>query len=155
MQANEAAAFGAVISALARSFRVEPDEALVEGYWMGLEDLSLDGVKMAVREAIRSSEFMPKPVELRRLAGETTPGERAAKAWAEVLVLARNSRNAEHPDPAVESLVRRLGGWLKIGQTDEAKLDFMRRDFVDLFTAEDRRTAAPEIGAPERKALKA
>jgi hypothetical protein len=53
------------LRALAAAFRTEVTEALIEGYWLGLEDIELALVGAAMRRALRECRFMPTPAELR------------------------------------------------------------------------------------------
>ena len=61
--------FVRAITILARSFRTEVDEFLIEGYQMGLDGVPIDQIETAVRKCCGSSKFMPSPVELKEAAG--------------------------------------------------------------------------------------
>lgn len=73
MQPSEETDFAKIVAALAATFRQECSAALIDGYWMGLDDLTLDVLRRAAAQAIRTSRFMPTPHELRVLAGVTEP----------------------------------------------------------------------------------
>jgi len=119
---------------------------------MALSDMSLEDIKAAAVRSMRDGDFFPRPAELRRMAGGESAGEKSAEAWAKVLILARNSRAAQHPDPIAEDVVRRLGGWIRLGQLDADKIDWVRKDFVDLY--ETALNHAPAlIGAVAREEL--
>ena len=62
---DRALRFVKAITILARTFRTEPDEILLEAYTMGLEDISIEDIETAVRRCVKGSKFMPSPVELR------------------------------------------------------------------------------------------
>jgi hypothetical protein len=66
---NEKARFAQAITILARTFRQEVDEFLVEGYRMGLDGVPIDKIEAAVKHCCGSSKFMPSPVELKEAAG--------------------------------------------------------------------------------------
>lgn len=61
--------FVRAITLLARAFRQEVDDLLLEAYWIGLEGLAPEEVQEACVRAIRGSKFMPSPVELREYIG--------------------------------------------------------------------------------------
>jgi hypothetical protein len=157
MQQTDRAKFCQVITSLAAAFRVQAEPALIEGYWAALEDLPLQAVEKASTTALRESDFFPRPVELRRRANAGPPGEATAEAagfaWAELMRLARNSRSAKHPDPIAEEVVRKLGGWLRIGQTEEDKLDWMRKNFIDLYEATAKRSGFKQVTGGEKLAI--
>lgn len=69
MRASEKATFTVGLQALASVFGREVTPALIEGYWIGLEDVELAALGQAMRRAIRECKFMPTPVELRDFAG--------------------------------------------------------------------------------------
>lgn len=68
--------FQRVISTLARTFRVEPDPLMLEGYWIGLEDQSIEGVETAVRSLLKKAEFMPAPAVILRESERTHRSKR-------------------------------------------------------------------------------
>jgi hypothetical protein len=68
MLANERTRFTLLIQAMASTFRAEVTPALLEGYWIGLDDLKLDDVRAAVRSGMRDCEFLPTVAKLRELA---------------------------------------------------------------------------------------
>lgn len=138
MTDSEREQFASVILALAATFRVESSEALLEGYWMALEDLEIGAVRAAVRSAIRSCERMPTGSELRRLTGEMTSDMRAVHAWGAVqrAIASKGAYvSVDFDDPVVNATVRNLGGWQKLcaTSTDEAK--WVRKDFERIYDA--------------------
>lgn len=134
MQDADRTRFAMALGALATTFGVEADKALIRGYWMGLEDMDIDRVETAMAQALRRCKWMPKPVEIRKLAGEVPVDERVATAWEEVLRLSTNCRAASHPDPVAESAIRKMGGWLSIGTRDADELRVWgRKQFAELY----------------------
>lgn len=105
--------FGIVISALFESYGQEATSPRLLGYWMGLGDLVLDDVKKAVTKAIRASERLPTPVELRRFAGELAPEDRAQAAWGDVLraIPCGPYKHVDFEDSVINAAIRMLGGW--------------------------------------------
>lgn len=126
MQDTDRKQFVALINALAGSFRVDPTEALLDGYWFGLEDLSVAAVKTAVGKAIRTGDRMPNPAELRKLAGVMTPEMRAITAWNAVRLAIRQHgayASVNFDDPAINATIRTLGGWPALCAKDSDELD--------------------------------
>lgn len=136
---SEKLRFGELIEALAASFGREADEALLTGYWLGLQSLGLPAIERAVARAIAECEFMPKPVELRRLAGDLSPKVRAVKAWESFeqsmrTVGAYNSVDFE--DPILNATIRNLGGWPYLCQRETEELNrFIRPRFEGVYAA--------------------
>jgi hypothetical protein len=145
--------FAAAVAQLCAVFSKDPEPALAEGYYAALEDLPIDVVVSAMERAVKTSEFFPRPVHLRELAGGRSSRERAQEAWVETLILARNSRAAKHPDATAEAVIKKLGGWSRLGALDTNRLDRVQRDFLELYEAEARRQTS--LAAPARKELTA
>ncbi len=86
---------------------------LYEAYWLGLSDLTLSAVEQAVAMAIRTSQQFPRPIDLRRLAGEQTHEQRAIDAWGDVLraVPRGGWKHIDFADKLINAVIRNLGGW--------------------------------------------
>lgn len=119
-------AFREAIQTLCAVYNVEPSLPLLSGYWMGLQDLPLTDVQMAVGRALRQGgEFMPKPATLREMSGEATPAARAIHAWVAVkLAISRVGayQSVQFDDPIATHVVRMLGGWTRLCSTDSEEL---------------------------------
>lgn len=131
--------FEQLILALAASFGREADEALITGYWLGLQSLGIERIRHAVSRAIAECEFMPKPVELRRLAGDLSPKVRAVKSW-DCFEQAMRSIGAyssvDFEDPILNATVRNLGGWPYLCQRETEELNrFIRPRFEAVYAA--------------------
>ena len=113
MEASDKKAFSEAIAALALSFDKEAGKPFFAAYWLGLSDLTIEAVQSAVALAIRQCEFMPKPVDLRRLAGEQTNDQRALAAWNDVLraVPLGAYKHVDFADKIINAAIRNLGGW--------------------------------------------
>lgn len=134
MKNSDRRKFATLIEALAAAFRVEPTEALFEGYWLGLRSLDIEDVEAAVVRAIESGRHMPRPAELRASSGVLTPSMRAVMAFE---VVARSVRTHGHrasvnfDDPLINASLRLLGGWGRVcllPQEEFAK--WVRKDFL-------------------------
>jgi hypothetical protein len=122
------------IAALASAFRVETDEAMFEGYWLGLDDLDLSAIKNAARKALRHCKFMPSSVELRELSGQVSGDGRALLAWdafQRAVVGHGGYRTVQFDDPVINATVRNLGGWQRCCDMAPEEFDkWLRKDFL-------------------------
>lgn len=155
MQKNQQAEFVTAIQALASAFRIEPSEAMFEGFWLALDDLELAAVRGAVKRALRECKFMPSANELRQLAGEMRPEHRAVAAWdafEAAVTRIGGYRSVTFDDPFINATIRSLGGWQRLCEMNPEQFDtFLRKDFERIYQAlyqsgisEDR--AAPLLG---------
>lgn len=149
MTEHDRPGFVTVVEALCAAYGREPDKATLAAYWMGLEDLPLEVLQAAAKQAIRSRRFMATPTELRQLAGELTPEERAVLAWAAVMgtftgMCPPDSVDLE--DPVLHAAVRALGGWHHLGQMETGDQPYERKRFVEYYRI------YAEKGVPEEDA---
>lgn len=150
MQDRDREAFLAAINTLCGTFRVEATEALLDGYWLALEDVEAGAVKAAVGRALRTCERMPAPADLRKLIGESG-AVAAMDAWDAVVRAIRSLGSHRTVDfgLVVNATVRNLGGWRQICMTDSDELhSFVRKRFEETFTAMSQRPAEHLSGAP-------
>lgn len=105
--------FATAIGAMLATFGSEGSRPVLHGYWLGLSDLPLQAVQMAVASAVRQCETLPRPVDLRRLAGEQTHEQRALAAWSDVLraVPLGAWKWIDFQDKLCNAAIRNLGGW--------------------------------------------
>lgn len=154
--------FATIIAALAASYRIEATEAMFAGYQMALDDLPIGDIERAAKRALRECKFMPSGAELRELAGQLRPEQRAAIAWS---ILRKASCDSGYStvvfdDPVLTATVRALGGWPEVCDyfcdEPEAWLEgVFRRRFEDTYTSVFARgisdpQAAPLSGRHER-----
>lgn len=139
MTGSDRERFVSVLEALCASFRVEPSEALLEGYWLGLSDLALADVQRAAVRAIRECQHMPRPVELRKLTGEMGAEGRAVRAWSALkgAIAAHGAyRSVDFDDPLVNATVRNLGGWPRLCATATEEFEkWTRKDFERIYSS--------------------
>jgi hypothetical protein len=62
------------LALLSEAFNEPVSEARAAAYWLAFESLSVDVFVHGVREAIRSSRFFPRPVELVEFGGRASCG---------------------------------------------------------------------------------
>ena len=139
MTDSERSRFVIVVSALGATFQREVTEAFLEGYWIGLNDLSLPSLEWAAREAIQTCKFMPTPAELRELTGEMKPADRAFLAW-DVLQRAVLRfgfyKSVDFDDRTINAAVRSLGGWMSLIERWEVEgSKWIRVEFLKTYEA--------------------
>lgn len=145
--------FRNAIAGMALTFRQTTPEALYDGYWMGLEDLSVEAVERAVTRAIRRCKFMPTVVELRQLSGEMTIEARAVKAW-DAFNRAVSSHGYYHDvdfdDRVINATVRNLGGWEAVCSIEGAKEwdVWLRKRFIETYQVLADSGISPEAAMP-------
>lgn len=92
MEPTDAKTFGMSLDQLGAIFNVELTLPKKHGYWIALEDLPLEAVQYACKQALKTESFMPVPALLRTYA----------KEWAR---LARDEQRAQSPLALREDLV--------------------------------------------------
>lgn len=151
---EEKAEFGVTIGAMMETFGVEATKAILHGYWLGLNDLSLQQVQLAVAKAIRTCKHAPKPAELRELAGcgKENTEDLAFRAWSEALDAVSNGpyRHVDFEDKCVNAVIRSMGGWPTFVArfTDGESEKWARLDFVKLYKCYAARPVSDEATAP-------
>lgn len=146
--------FAASLAALAETLGGAVGEITAEGYWRGLEDLSIEEVEAACLAAMKTCRFMPKPVELRELAG-AGDGGLGVIAWTTFIEAARRTAwgdraGLDFEDKAINAAVRAIGGIEMIRRSDESALHtFTRKAFIEAYNAYRARPASlAEHGTP-------
>lgn len=150
MQNRDREAYVVAMNALCGMFRVEPSEPFLDGYWMALQDVSIDDVRAAVVKAARTCQFMPPAAELRKLAGAGAE-QASIDAWNGVVNAIRKFGAYESVDfgPTVNAAVRAVGGWRRLCTADSAELHaFIRREFAQALEALSAVAEASLDGAP-------
>jgi hypothetical protein len=149
-----------LITMLAEAFGRKASAATFAAYELGLEGIDLASIKLAVSKALRTSQYMPPPSELRELSGEHKPEDRAQVAWLAVGDAMRTHggyRTITFDDVVINAAVRSVGGWARVCEADPKEFEaHIRRDFMKAYTAlcvtgvgEDQ--AAPLIGIFDRE----
>jgi hypothetical protein len=97
-----------------------------------LQDYSIEQIAAAFREHRRACKWFPKVSELiERMTPNTE--QVAMVAWAEVLPLLRDSRNAKSPDAVTERVIQDLGGWVRLGQQTSDQLVWTAKEFAQRY----------------------
>jgi len=152
MQSQDSENFGVAIGALAATFGVEATKALILGYWLGLSDMDLGDLQRAVSRAIRECQFMPRPYDLRRLAGEDSPDTAALIAWGDVerSVNLGPYKHIDFTDKIINAVIRNLGGWPTfIGRFSDAETEkWTRVEFLKCYTVFAKRGVNGDVCKP-------
>lgn len=80
--------FAEAMVILGETFNEPVSEVRIEAYFSALSDLPMAAVGAAVRSAVRTLRFFPKPVEIREMV-LGSPSDNADAAWAEVMTQIR------------------------------------------------------------------
>ena len=139
MTSDDKPEFASVMTALCTAFGKELDEAILEAYWMALEDMPLDEFKQGSKKCLQEEEWMPKPGAIRRSAGALTPESRSVLAF-ETMSRAISEQGAYasvcFDDPLINATIRNMGGWLELCNSPADKFNgLIRRDFERIYKA--------------------
>lgn len=142
----------AAILALGELFGKQLSEPAVRLYLAAIRDIPADGIEKAAAEATSTLKFFPAPSELRELAGDARPEDRAALAWEAVLRAIPSVggyRSPDFDDPLINATVRSMGGWVALcDQTIEQQDRFTRAQFLKTYAGLARTGISDELGAP-------
>lgn len=134
---NDFGKFKGLIAGLAITFGRELTEPLIDAYWVSLRDLDLAILQRAAAKAMREMKFMPKPAELRELAGEGNGESRAIAAWGDVLkaIPLGPYKHIDFQDRLCNASIRVLGGWPTFLERfcDSESEKWARLDFVKTY----------------------
>ena len=117
--------------------RPEVSELLFESYHLGLEGIPVDAIERAAKRALQTCKFMPSPAELRELAGDMLPADRAVRAWAIVeraVHVHGEGPSLDFDDPAVNATIHNMGGWEPFLDRWEVEgKTWLRKDFERVY----------------------
>lgn len=100
MDDRERMRFGRCLALLGAANRTEVDEAMLEAYWIALEDIAIDRLEAATKLALKEVPGFPRASELRELA---------FRKRYEEYVLPSKTLSREESIEALERVRRRLG----------------------------------------------
>ena len=133
--------FAKVLISLGATLGVKPDKPQLRGYWMALNDLSMEQLSKACEMALKSSTNtygqLPLPAILRSYVCEQ-PERRAELAWQAVLRAVERYgtyKGVDFDDRRTNAAVRAIGGWRELGACKADALDWRRREFVAAYVA--------------------
>lgn len=146
--------FGELLITLGATLGVKPDKPQLRGYWMALDDLSIEQMRAAVSMAAKDTKAtygqLPLPAVLRSYVCEDK-GRRAELAWQAVLrAMARHGTNkgVDFDDRRTNAALRAIGGWRELGMCKADSLDWRRREFLIAYTAGHKAPIHDELMLP-------
>ena len=120
MTDHDSLTFVRLMNALGETFNEHVSEVRTEAYFDALRDLDIAQVQQAVRQALASCTFFPKPVELRELLTGSA-ADNADAAWAELIREVRRVGYIGTPaftDERVSRAIRETwGSWARLCET--------------------------------------
>jgi hypothetical protein len=128
-------AFKQNLAGLAEVFGREITPSLGQIYWTTLKEFSDEQVSNAITQAVATLKFFPKPAELREIITGTSD-EAAHEAWGEAL---RCLERGKAPPEYLHEITRQLGGWGNLKRKTYRDLDFIKRDFIELYATKTER----------------
>lgn len=143
---------------LSETFNEPISEVRAEAYFVALADIDIDVIELAVRHALRSCAFFPKPVELRNLVSGSLE-DRAELAWAEVLKEVRRVGWCGKPvlTAEAEAAVNAIwGGWVPLCEqlpADGPELIGWAKRFKATYGAVESRASRQSLPSGMGKAL--
>lgn len=127
--------YQAVAMALMSLSSETPDATRLAGFRMGLRGIPIDAIERACGIAAETMERPPRPVDLRRLAGEHKPEQAALIAWEKALDAVSKLgpyRHVTFDDGTTNAVIRSMGGWPvfcgRFGDAGEEK--WVRQEFI-------------------------
>ena len=151
--------FSTLLMGLMQAHQIEPTEAMLQVYSLALADLTADQMQTAVMRAIREVPRMPRPAELRELAGVNIASDtKAVEAWGDVqrAVPIGSYKWVDFGDQRINATIRNLGGWPSFLQRlDGAESEkWARHEFLKTYAAIGENPSAeacrPLIGLGEK-----
>lgn len=151
MQESNFQRFRDLMRGMGRIFNSEPDELVLDVYWLALRSWQINDFQTAVAHLMATAKFMPRPADFTNLrnAGELTGGE----AWERAVKGSPNWRRAEDlPTGRVARAAAIVGGFRAIAMADiEFDLPHIQRRFLEAYNqlseVEPVREALPQIVA--------
>ena len=151
--------FSTLLMGLMQAHQIEPTEAMLQVYSLALADLTPEQMQTAVMRAIREVPRMPRPAELRELAGVNIGSDtKAIEAWGDVqrAVPVGSYKWLDFADQRINATIRNLGGWPNFLQRlDGAESEkWARHEFLKTYAAIGENPSAeacrPLIGLGEK-----
>jgi hypothetical protein len=120
MTETDRPAFARALFVLGETFNEPISDLRAEGYFDAMRDFSLEAANAAIRVALRTCKFFPRPVELREMV-EGDADTNADQGWAEVIREVRRVGYIGVPvftDPTALATVRDVwGSWARLCET--------------------------------------
>ncbi|MGL4756005.1 MAG: DUF6475 domain-containing protein [Aeromonadaceae bacterium] len=150
MQEQDKPAFERAMMAAGEVYGKEITGPLLQIYFAALSMMTIEQARTAMMAHMQNTDtgqFFPKPADLiKQIAGTTKQQEaaiedRAAMAWA---CIERDIRRIgsygtlKLDDKQALAAVKALGGWQSLCQTESAKMEWKRKEFIRMYETFER-----------------
>lgn len=133
-----------------------PTKALMDGYYMVLQDMSDTDFTASIKNILSSRVYssLPKPAEILEYSRPDLESI-ATLAWDDVrraISIAGAYSSPTFQDIVVNSVVQALGGWIFLCNMNESELVFAKKEFIKIYPTYSKKETHPErlIGIAER-----
>jgi len=143
-------AFTREMTLLADRFNRAVSDSMAKRYYDDLKHLATSDFLTAARVIYRNDTFWPPPNRFMEAAGLDAK-TLAETAWQTALEEASSGTARPYSDypPAHATALRAVGGNTVIGRTNQDRLSFLKRDFVNAFKQYYERSTNPVLDTPE------
>jgi CBS domain-containing protein len=131
-------------------------DAIFEGYYLVLQDMSDDEFVGSIKAILSGRKFasFPKPAEILDYSKPDLESI-ATIAWSDVeraIYKAGKYESVSFEDRIVNSVIDALGGWVFICSQDVSEIKWLKKEFVKLYSIHSKRQDHPThlIGITER-----
>lgn len=148
IQMNDQSKFKTILISMAELYGKEVSGSVGQIYWTSLKEFSDEEVTQAFQQAVNTLKFFPKPAEIREII-QGSSVEQAHEAWGRVMHDLERGRFTLTDN--IEEIVTNLGGRRKLALMPYRDLEFLKKDFVELFEAKADRGLIPALPNNVRK----
>ncbi|HET8689380.1 MAG TPA: DUF6475 domain-containing protein [Methanosarcina sp.] len=134
----------------------QPTRALLDGYYLVLQDMTDDEFKQAIKSILSSRTFasLPKPAEILEAVKPDTESI-AVLIWQDIeraMIKGGVYASLTFEDNVVNSVVESLGGWIHLCKMDTDELKWVRKDIKKLYDIHSKRIDHPKhlVGLTEQ-----
>lgn len=159
MTNTDAARFAQCLAVLSETFNESISDLRAEAYFLALSDLDIEDIEGAVKDAIRTLRFFPKPVELRDLILGSAQ-QNAEEAWHTLKYEVRRVGYIGKPklDAVSQYAVdAAMGGWryvcTHLPAEENHVMRAMEEEFKNAYVREFNIDPQKQIDSPEVKRI--
>jgi len=139
--------FAAIMESLGVVYQQQMSKELLKMYWMALQDVHLDQLEQAAAAHVATSQWFPKPCDLR----SANPEADAVRAWDSAIAAIHHHgmyRHVDFEDQVVNATIRHLGGWPEFCSMDPKDESWIRKEFAKTYQALAKAGTSREQAAP-------
>lgn len=132
--------FGKALMALAEYYGKELSDGVIQLYWQGLQQYSIDDIESAIGRHLQNpdnGQWMPKIADVVRMIEGTTQSS-AAISWAKVMRAVGSVgqyQSIVFDDPVIHLAIGDIGGWPSVCQCEVEELPFLQNRFYKAYRA--------------------